>query len=236
MSAITTRSIDISVGREVVSADLTVPSDAAGLVIFAHGSGSSRHSGRNRAVAGALNARRLATLLADLLTEREDTIDRFDGRYRFDIPLLGRRVTELVDWAGREPWLQAMPVGLFGASSGAAAALVAAAARPSDVRAVVSRGGRPDLAGDALLQVQAPTLLLVGGLDREVIDLNEWARVRMRCPVQLEIVPGATHLFEEPGTLAHVADAAARWLTRYLVPALGGAGRDHGSRPAPGAY
>jgi pimeloyl-ACP methyl ester carboxylesterase len=160
----------------------------------------------------------MTTLLADLLTPNEEALDRVQHTHRFDVSLLGYRLTRLIDWVRTEASLKPLPIGLFGASTGAAAALVAAAARPADVKAVVSRGGRPDLAGAALPIVQAPTLLLVGGRDPQVIDLNEWARRRMRGLVSLNIVPGAGHLFEEPGTLDQVAALAAEWFVRYLDP------------------
>jgi len=208
--------VTIPIDRDHLSADLTVPDRAVGLVIFAHGSGSSRHSSRNQAVARALETRGLATLLADLLTSAEEVEDRITARLRFDIPLLSERVMTLIDWAIGHASTRALPVGLFGASTGAAAALVAAADRPAHVRAVVSRGGRPDLAGDALPQVAAPTLLLVGSLDREVLALNQWAKARMRAPASLEIVPGASHLFEEPGTLADVAARAGDFFVEHL--------------------
>jgi pimeloyl-ACP methyl ester carboxylesterase len=185
-------------------------------VIFAHGSGSSRFSPRNQYVARELQAHGLATLLADLLTPAEDDIDRRTRRWRFDIPLLGRRVEGLVDWAQTDPRLSSLTIGLFGASTGAAAALIAAAERPQAVRAVVSRGGRPDLADEALRSVRAPTLMLVGELDGPVIDLNRDAMARMPGAVRLEIVPGATHLFEEPGTLEHVASRAGDWFRFHL--------------------
>ena len=196
--------------------DLRVPADAAGLVIFAHGSGSSRFSRRNRAVAGVLEDHRFATLLLDLLTREEEAIDERTREYRFDVDLLGRRVTDATDWAKARPDLHRLPVAYFGASTGAAAALIAAASRPRVARAVVSRGGRPDLAGDALPLVEAPTLLIVGGNDEAVIELNRDAMHRMRAPVELEIVPGATHLFEEKGTLEQVMDLANGWFRRHL--------------------
>lgn len=208
--------VQVPVGRETLAADLSVPESPRGIVIFAHGSGSGRHSARNQAVAQALQSRRLATLLADLLTMEEEGVDRVTASLRFDIELLGRRVVALVDWVRQDPVLRPLRIGLFGASTGAAAALVAAAARPRDVAAVVSRGGRPDLAGAALPQVTAPTLLLVGSLDTEVIDLNQWAKVRLRCPVSLSLVSGATHLFEEPGTLEDVASQAGTWFVSHL--------------------
>jgi putative phosphoribosyl transferase len=205
-------------GRELIDGDLVVPAGAAGLVVFAHGSGSSRFSGRNRAVARVLQHGGFATLLMDLLTRDEEAVDLLTREHRFDIGLLGRRVIAAMDWAQDEAGLAGLPVGCFGASTGAAAALIAAAERPRLVRAVISRGGRPDLAADALPRVQAPTLLLVGGADQAVIDLNRAAMQRMRAPVQLEIVPGATHLFEEPGALEAVSRLALDWCERYLAP------------------
>jgi len=218
MTGLTSRVVAVHVpdGRARLTADLSVPESPRGIVIFAHGSGSGRHSPRNQAVAQALQSCGLATLLADLLTADEEVVDRVTARLRFDIALLGRRVVALVDWVRQQPELRPLRIGLFGASTGAAAALVAAAARPNDVAAVVSRGGRPDLAGTALPQVSAPTLLLVGSLDTEVIDLNQWAKVRLRGPVSLSVVPGATHLFEEPGTLEEVAAQAGTWFVTCL--------------------
>ncbi len=203
----------------VLDGDLSLPDDAAGVVLFAHGSGSSRHSPRNRAVAGVLNRRGMATLLVDLLTADEERIDARTGQLRFDIRLLADRLVGIIDWLGARPETAALPVGLFGASTGAAAALVAAAKRPEAVRAVVSRGGRPDLAGPALAEVKAPTLLIVGARDLHVLELNEQARNAMRAPVELRIIPGATHLFEEPGTLEQVAELAADWFGTHLAPA-----------------
>jgi pimeloyl-ACP methyl ester carboxylesterase len=186
------------------------------LVIFAHGSGSSRHSVRNRFVAETLNRRGFATLLFDLLTPQEDR----DRAARFDIALLARRLEEALDWARRESAQRDLPIALFGASTGAAAALVVAARRPGDVDAVVSRGGRPDLAGaEALSLVRAPTLLLVGGADQEVLALNRAAQVVIGARAELVVVPGATHLFEEPGALAQVATTSADWLARVLPQA-----------------
>jgi dienelactone hydrolase len=199
--------------------DLTLPDNAGGVVLFAHGSGSSRYSPRNRAVAGALNRRGMATLLVDLLTADEEKIDARTGQLRFDISLLADRLVGIIDWLDAQPETAVQPVGLFGASTGAAAALVAAAKRAETVRAVVSRGGRPDLAGPALAEVKAPTLLIVGARDVQVLDLNERARKAMRAPVELRIVPGATHLFEEPRTLEQVAEHAADWFGTYLTPA-----------------
>ena len=212
-----TRAVEIDLAGAVLHGDLTVPTGAAGLVVFAHGSGSSRHSPRNRYVAGVINRAGLGTLLMDLLTEEEEQVDEVTRELRFDIGMLGRRVAQVVEWAGQREELAELPIGLFGSSTGAAAALVAAAELPGEVHAVVSRGGRPDLAGGALPQVECPTLLIVGGLDDVVIGLNEQARSRMGCPTQLVIVPGATHLFEEPGTLEQVARLAAEWFARHLA-------------------
>lgn len=198
--------VELELAGASVGGSLTEPDDARGLVIFAHGTGSSRFSPRNRAVADVLHEAGLGTLLLDLLPE-EGVVDR-----RFDIELLGGRVTAAVDWA--EP--RGTPVGLFGASTGAAAALVAAAERPDAVRAVVSRGGRPDLAGDALRRVRAPTLLIVGGNDPVVLQLNREALTLLEAEARLEVVPGATHLFEERGTLDRVAELARDWLLEYV--------------------
>jgi putative phosphoribosyl transferase len=214
-AALKSTAIRISIGHEVwLDADVTTPPDATGVVVFAHGSGSSRHSPRNRFVATELNVLRMATVLADLLTAGEEQVD--DRRaLRFDIPLLTRRVEHLVDWVRTYNLLSTLPVGLFGASTGAAAALDSAAARPDVVRAVVSRGGRPDLA-TRLPLVQAPTLLIVGGDDTEVIQMNRLALRRLTCPRELAIVPGATHLFEEPGALESAASAAGAWFEKHL--------------------
>jgi len=207
--------VHIPAGTMTLEADLGLPATAtpAGLIIFAHGSGSGRHSPRNQFVARALEAQGWATLLADLLTAKEETAS---SRLKFDIDLLGRRVVALVEWARQQPSLRPLAIGLFGASTGAAAALAAAAARPREIAAVVSRGGRPDLAEGSLPRVTAATLLIVGGADTQVIEHNRWARDRMRCPTSLEIVPGATHLFEEPGALEHVAWRAAGWFARHV--------------------
>ena len=204
-------------GHQHVEADLNIPENATGLVIFAHGSGSSRFSARNQAVAEALVRRGFGSLLVDLLTREEEDLDATGGSYRFDIPRLAERVGATAAWVAARPEVKELPRGYFGASTGAAAALVAAARRPDDVRAVVSRGGRPDLAGDALGAVTAPTLLIVGGEDQTVIRLNEEAMLRMRALVQLEIVAGATHLFEEAGALEQVEQLAADWFGRYLA-------------------
>ena len=212
-----TPAVEIEIADAVLQGDLTLPAESTGLVIFAHGSGSSRHSPRNRYVAGVINRAGLGTLLMDLLTEDEERVDEMTRELRFDIDLLGRRVGEVVEWTGGRDELAELPVGLFGSSTGAAAALVAAAAWPDKVHAVVSRGGRPDLAGGALPRVECPTLLIVGGLDSVVIGLNEQAQQAMRCATELVIVPGATHLFEEPGTLEEVARLAAKWFARHLA-------------------
>jgi pimeloyl-ACP methyl ester carboxylesterase len=222
MRTITAQPVEVAAGAAVLAGDLRIPLRARGLVIFAHGSGSSRFSTRNRQVAEFLDGRGFATLLLDLLTPEEEAIDVRTRQYRFDIERLGPRVSAAADWARRHAELRHLPIGCFGASTGAAAALIAAAERPEGIRAVVSRGGRPDLAGDALPRVTAPTLLIVGGDDEPVIELNRDAMRQMRAYVELEIVPGATHLFEEPGTLEQVERLAADWFARYL------------GRPAPG--
>ncbi len=208
--------VRIPAGDTLLRGDLVVPGSARGSVIFAHGSGSSRHSPRNRYVAEVLQQSALATLLMDLLTSDEEQLDLQTAHLRFDIDLLARRVAHAVEWLKGQPATASLGLGLFGASTGAAAALVAAAERPALVSAVVSRGGRVDLAGDALPNVRAPTLLLVGSHDEPVLELNREAMEHMRAPVDLEIIPGATHLFEEPGALAAVAERAARWFVRYL--------------------
>ena len=202
-------------GLARLAGDLAVPRAATGLVVFAHGSGSSRFSPRNHAVARQLEEEGFATLLLDLLTPEEETIDNQTRAFRFNIALLGRRVIAAIDWAAATE-IGHLPVACFGASTGAAAALIAAAERPDRVGAVISRGGRPDLAGDALPGVTAPTLLIVGGHDEPVIRLNQLAMRRMRAPVKLEIVAGATHLFEEPGALDQVAHLAVEWCRRHL--------------------
>jgi putative phosphoribosyl transferase len=218
MAATTTESIAIPIERrQQIEADLHVPSRATGLVVFAHGSGSSRLSSRNRAVAESLHARGLGTLLLDLLTRDEEVVDVRTREFRFDIERLARRVVLATDWIQDRNDLRPLAIGYFGASTGAAAALIAAAERPDVARAVVSRGGRPDLAGPALPRVTAPTLLIVGSHDEPVIELNEEARAQMQAAhVELEIVPGATHLFEEPGTLEQVERLAGDWFVRHL--------------------
>jgi len=205
----------LSVDSGPIEGDLVVPAEARGVVCFAHGSGSSRHSSRNKRVAAALQQSGLGTLLFDLLTQAEEREDERTRALRFDIALLAQRLVAVTDALADEPSARGLPVGYFRASTGAAAALVAAAERPA-VRAIVSRGGRPDLAGDALPRVTAPTLLIVGELDREVLLLNRDAQARLGGPAELEVVPGATHLFEEPGALDDVARLATRHFTRYL--------------------
>jgi len=232
------RPVRIPIGTVTLDGDLDIPEGARAVVLFAHGSGSSRHSPRNRYVAWVLRNAGLATLLMDLLTGDEEAADLETGLLRFDIGLLAERVIGATDWLGRAPETADFPIGYFGASTGAAAALVAAAERPDVVGAVVSRGGRPDLAGEALPRVLAPTLLIVGGRDEPVIGLNRMALERLGASEkQLVIVPGATHLFEEPGTLEEVARLAADWLTRHLSRleardvSAPGPGRTGGDRP-----
>ena len=208
--------IRIPAGRAVLSGNLTIPENAVALVLFAHGSGSSRHSPRNQFVARVLNRAGLGTLLLDLLTPEEEALDIYTREHRFNIGLLAERLVHATNWARQQDQTRDLRIGYFGSSTGAAAALVAAAELPQDVDAVVSRGGRPDLAGNALPKVQAPTLLIVGGNDDIVIELNEMARDQMRCEVKLEIIPGATHLFEEPGALEQVAKLASDWFVDHL--------------------
>lgn len=210
------RHVTVPVADARLEGDLTVPPEAIGTVVFAHGSGSGRFSPRNRYVAAELVRDGLATLLMDLLTPAEEAIDRRTAHLRFDIRLLSERVIAAIDWLAADGQLGSRPVGCFGASTGAAAALVAAAERPRKVRAVVSRGGRPDLAGEMLRRVTAPTLLIVGSRDTEVLRLNQEAEQLLAGPSRLEIVPGATHLFEEPGTLEQVAALARDWFVRHL--------------------
>jgi dienelactone hydrolase len=208
--------VAVPAGDATLHGTFVVPGHAHGIVLFAHGSGSSRHSPRNRAVAHVLNEAGLATLLVDLLTPAEEQVDRRTGEHRFDIALLAQRLIAAVEWL-RTSTAGSLRIGIFGASTGAAAALVTAAARPDDVAAVVSRGGRPDLAGDALPRVRAPTLLIVGGADLEVLELNRQALELLGAPEkQLVVVPGASHLFEEPGALEEVARLAVAWFSRFL--------------------
>jgi dienelactone hydrolase len=208
--------VQVPIGGAVLEGDLVIPEGARGVVAFAHGSGSGRLSPRNQYVAEVLQGEGLATLLIDLLTRTEEVADLQTAAYRFDIDLLALRVTGTVDWLADYPTTADLRIGLFGASTGAAGALVAAARRPSLVHAVVSRGGRPDLAGDDLGMVRAPTLLIVGGNDPEVLRLNREAYEQLRGEKELVVVPGATHLFEEPGTLEEVARLAAAWFVSWL--------------------
>ena len=208
----------IPAGRQTLDGTLRIPANAQGVVLFAHGSGSSRHSPRNRFVASVLQQAGLATLLLDLLSPDEESVDVRTAELRFNIGLLAERLLQATDWLVRQPQLEKLQFGYFGASTGAAAALVAAADAPRHAAAVVSRGGRPDLAGPALVRVQAPTLLIVGGGDDVVIELNREALEQLRCEKHLEIIPGATHLFEEPGALEQVARLAREWFQLHLVP------------------
>ena len=208
--------VEIQAGRAVLSGNLIIPQKAVALVLFAHGSGSSRYSPRNQFVARTLNDAGLATLLFDLLTLDEEAIDMHTREHRFNIGMLAERLVHATRWAKQQDKTRDLRIGYFGSSTGGGAALVAAAELSQDVGAVVSRGGRPDLAGDALPKVQAPTLLIVGGNDDIVIELNEMARDQMRCEVKLEILPGATHLFEEPGALEKVASLASDWFVKHI--------------------
>ncbi len=217
-ASVTRHDIEIETPDASLLGDLVIPGEASGIVVFAHGSGSSRHSPRNRYVAGVLQAAGLATLLMDLLTAEERAVDQVTRAIRFDIDLLSERLTGAIDWLSRREETLALPVGLFGASTGAAAALRAAAERPERVRAVVSRGGRPDLAGAALPRVLAPTLLIVGEADPQVIPLNGSAQAHMHAETRLVLVPGASHLFEEPGTLEIAALLARDWFVAHLRP------------------
>jgi dienelactone hydrolase len=210
--------VRVGTGKVILEGNLGVPSGATGVVLFAHGSGSSRHSPRNRYVARFLRVAGLATLLIDLLTPEEEEVDLPSRHLRFDIDLLAGRLVGATDWLRRQPATRDLAVGYFGASTGGGAALVAAAERPDAVKAVVSRGGRPDLAGPALMRVHAPTLLLVGGEDTPVIELNRRALELLGSEKELRTIPGATHLFEEPGALEEVARRAADWFTRHLSP------------------
>jgi pimeloyl-ACP methyl ester carboxylesterase len=211
--------VRVPAGPVWLEGNLSLPEQPRAVVLFAHGSGSSRHSPRNRYVARVLNEAKLATLLIDLLTLDEEVIDARTAQLRFDIGLLAERLADATDWLTQFPDTKQLPIGYFSASTGAAAALAAAAVRPDEVNAVVSRGGRPDLAGAALIHVQAPTLLIVGGDDVQVIQLNREALSQLRCEKQLAIVPGATHLFEESGALDEVARLACDWFQRHVVRA-----------------
>jgi pimeloyl-ACP methyl ester carboxylesterase len=211
------QSLEIPVAGIALEADVTVPERALGVVLFAHGSGSSRHSPRNRYVAAELGHAGLATVLVDLLTPDEERVDARTAKLRFDIDRLAVRTSALADWVSEQEPTAGLRIGLFGASTGAAAALIAAAARPNTVSAVVSRGGRPDLAGEWLRLVRQPTLLIVGGLDTQVIQLNQGAVEMLSGTTRLVIVPGASHLFEEPGALEQVARLAATWFVEHLA-------------------
>jgi len=217
-SAIPLQEVRIPTGEAVLTGDLAVPNEFIGTVLFAHGSGSGRHSARNRQVARRLQEAGIATVLFDLLTPQEEAVDVHTRQHRFDIPLLTRRMEDATGWVAAHPELQGMPIGYFGASTGSAAALIAAAHLGPRIAAVVSRGGRPDLAGPAALSaVKAATLLIVGGADEVVLELNEQAYDHLRSPKRLVIVPGATHLFEEHGALERVGDLAAAWFSRHLT-------------------
>jgi putative phosphoribosyl transferase len=222
--------VRVPVGETTLDGNLTLPASPIGVVLFAHGSGSSRHSPRNRYVARVLNEAGLATLLVDLLTPEEEAVDSRTGHLRFNIELLAKRLLGAAEWLKTLPQTRQLAIGYFGASTGAAAALVAAAERPELARAVVSRGGRPDLAGEALPRVQAPTLLIVGGNDFQVIELNREALAQLHCEKQLIIVPGATHLFEEPNALEEVARLARAWFETHLAPAQA-SGHTSANRP-----
>jgi dienelactone hydrolase len=211
------RLVHVQTGIVTLTGNLVVPEGASGVVLFAHGSGSSRLSPRNRSVARKLSERGLATLLIDLLTSEEERVDVHTAHLRFDIGLLADRLAGAKEWLMEHPETRDLRIGYFGASTGAAAALAAAAVHPKSIGAVVSRGGRPDLAGDLLSRVQAPTLLIVGGEDRAVIEMNRDAYAQLTCKKKLEIVPGATHLFEEPGALEAVARLAGDWLVEHLA-------------------
>jgi putative phosphoribosyl transferase len=208
--------VRVPAGGVTLEGDLHVPEQSVGAVLFAHGSGSSRHSSRNKLVAGELQKSGLATLLVDLLTGEEEALDQYTGHLRFDIPLLARRLVAATRWLAEEPSTRPLRVGYFGASTGAGAALMAAAEEPRRVGAVVSRGGRPDLADHALSRVRAPTLLIVGSRDVQVLELNRAAMARMSAKTELEIIPGATHLFEEAGALEEVAGLARDWFLQHL--------------------
>ena len=209
--------VRVRTGHAVVPGNLTIPERAVALVLFAHGSGSSRHSPRNQFVARTLNQAGLGTFLFDLLTPEEEAIDLHTLEHRFNISLLAERLEYATKWAAQQEQTRNLRLGYFGSSTGGAAALVAAAELSQQIGAVVSRGGRPDLAGDFLSKVQSPTLLIVGGNDHVVIELNEMARHQMHCEVNLDIIPGATHLFEEPGALEKVAKLASGWFTLHLT-------------------
>ncbi|HZU57015.1 MAG TPA: alpha/beta family hydrolase [Actinocrinis sp.] len=231
IAGLTESSVHIPVaGAARLDADLVKPAHAGSIVAFAHGTGSSRHSPRNRAVARVLQQAGLGTLLLDLLTEREERVDEATAEYRFDLQLLGRRIIAAIDWLNEHPQTAGLPLGLFGASTGAAAALIAAAERPDRVTAVVSRGGRPDLAAEHLSRVRAPVLLIVGGRDPQVLQLNRQAAEQLSAPHHLEIIPGATHLFAENHALEQVALKARDW---FLAPGQSNSPDQGGSRTLP---
>ena len=213
--------VRIPAGHAMLDGNLTIVDQTRALVLFAHGSGSSRHSPRNQFVARTLNEAGLATLLFDLLTPEEESVDLYTREHRFDIKLLAERLVHATKWAKRQKETRDLRIGYFGSSTGGGAALVAAAELPNEIGAVVSRGGRPDLAGEALPKVKAPTLLIVGGEDHVVIELNEQARAQMKCECKIDIVPGATHLFEEPGALEHVAKLASDWFLLHAAGTVG---------------
>jgi pimeloyl-ACP methyl ester carboxylesterase len=216
VSRVVSEEVHVSADNVTLIGDLWVPPGSRGIVLFAHGSGSSRHSARNRFVAGQLHERRLATLLIDLLTPEEEELDQNSGSLPFEIDMLSRRLMGATDWLAAQPQTRALPLGYFGASTGAAAAIVCAGRRQERVRAFVSRGGRPDLAGDTLHLVRSPTLLIVGSMDVPVVKLNREAAKHLLVPHKMEVIPGATHLFEEPGALERVADLAGCWFEKYL--------------------
>jgi dienelactone hydrolase len=210
--------IQIPINSITLEGNLTIPEGAKGIVVFAHGSGSSRFSSRNRYVAQELQKESLGTLLFDLLTAEEERIDMVTAHLRFDIDLLAKRLVDVTNWLLSNPDTKKLSIGYFGASTGAAAALIAAKEHANVIKAVVSRGGRPDLAEKALPDIKAPTLLIVGGEDYQVIEMNQWALDRLKAEQkELKIVPGATHLFEEPGTLEEVANLAGEWFKKYLM-------------------
>lgn len=213
---LTEKKVEIPIGQVVLNGDLIVPKNAEGLAIFAHGSGSSRHSPRNRYVARVIQEAGVGTLLFDLLTRAEEDSEMATGHLRFNIPFLAGRLNEVAAWTAQQPEIGKLRIGYFGSSTGGGAALVAAAEIPERVGAVVSRGGRPDLAAESLPEVKAPTLLIVGGRDVDVLKLNEDALARLNCEKELQVVPGASHLFEEAGTLEQVAQLAAAWFARHL--------------------
>ncbi len=213
--------VQIPAGRATLDGNLTIIDQAKALVLFTHGSGSSRHSPRNQFVARTLNQAGLGTLLFDLLTPEEESVDLYTREHRFNIGLLAERLVHATKWAKQQKQTKDFHIGYFGSSTGGGAALVAAAELPDEIGAVVSRGGRPDLAGDALPKVKAATLLIVGGEDHVVIELNEQARAQMKCECKIEIVPGATHLFEEPGALEHVAKLASDWFLLHAAGTVG---------------